>query len=117
MVDCDLHGYEDENNPLYRCFVRKPYPLKTDGGLSFALLFPLDNHIKLGEFGIDFSLRTAEEDTVHVAEALRVPIVVDYSLLIDGYVVFFYITTVNYEKYLFGERIPNDFAAPFSAYF
>ena len=87
MVDCDVHSYEDENNPLYRCFVRKPYPLKTDGGLSFTLLFPIENHIKLGEFGVDFSLRTAEEDTVHVAEALRVQIVVDYTLRVDGYTV------------------------------
>ena len=66
--------------------MRQPYPLKKDGGLSFTLLFPLDSHIKLGEFGVDFSLRTAEEDTVHVAEALRVKILVDYTIGVKGYV-------------------------------
>lgn len=84
LVDCSIYSYGAGNNPLYRCLVRKPYPLKRNDKLSFSLLFPLDNHIHLGEFSADFTLKTAEEDRVHVSEALRIKIMVDYTIEVEG---------------------------------
>ena len=86
-MDCALNSFEPGNpNPLYRCRVRKPYPLKKNGELSFTLLFPLDNLISLGEFSANFSLKTAEEDRIHVSQALKVKIKVDYTIRVDRFV-------------------------------
>ena len=86
MVDCALHGFIIGNpNPIYRCRVRKPYPLGQNGDISFTILFPLDDHITLGEFTAKLDLKTEEDDLIHASDALRLIIKVDYSMRVERY--------------------------------
>ena len=87
LVDCTLDSFQLDNpNPLYRCRVRKPYPLKKNGDLSFTIIFPLDNHINLGEFSVNFNLKTEEDDRIHASESFTLKIKVDYTMRVERYV-------------------------------